>query len=234
MKNHEFNTIPVADGTRMEVYAAIPNATFPLPAIIVLQEAFSVNSHIRNICERLAQQGYIAVAPHLFHRSTPPVEFPYADLNQVMPHIQAMTKENNLLDVSATYEWLQQQASVIKDKIASIGFCMGGRISYLANTELPLAAAVSYYGGNLDQFAADAVKLKAPMLFFWGGKDQRITQDKVETLINAVREAGKEYTSVVISQADHGFNCDERDSYHPLAAKESWAHTLAFFENRLK
>jgi carboxymethylenebutenolidase len=234
MKNQEFNTIPVADGTSLEVYAAFPQVKAPLPAIIVLQEAFGPNQHIRNICERLSKEGYVAVAPNLFHRTTAPVDIPYTDLPQAMPHIQAMTKENNLLDVKATYDWLQQQASVIKNKIASIGFCMGGRISYLASTELPLAAAVSYYGGNLHQFTADAVKLKSPQLFFWGGKDQRITQENVDTLITAVRDAGKEYTSVMISNADHGFNCDERDSYHPLAARESWAHTLTFFENRLK
>lgn len=234
MKNHEFNMIPVADGTTLEVYAAFPHTRSLVPAIIVLPEAFGLNQHIRNICERLAREGYLAVAPNLFHRTTAPVDIPYTDLPQAMPHIQAMTKENNLLDVKATYDWLQQQTSILKDKIASIGFCMGGRISYLASTELPVAAAVSYYGGNLHQFTAEAVKLRSPQLFFWGGKDQRITQEHVDAVIKAVRDAGKEYTSVLFSDADHGFNCDERDSYHPLAAREAWAHTLTFLENRLK
>ncbi|HEX3933289.1 MAG TPA: dienelactone hydrolase family protein, partial [Puia sp.] len=71
-------------------------------------------------------------------------------------------------------------------------------------------------------------------LFYWGGLDKHITPDKVDTVIDAVKNAGKDYTNVVISYADHGFNCDDRASYHPLAAKEAWAHTLSFFKNRLK
>jgi carboxymethylenebutenolidase len=99
---------------------------------------------------------------------------------------------------------------------------------------LPLSAAVSYYGGGLEQLAGRASELHGPHLFYWGGKDTHITTDKVETTITAVKTAGKDYTSVIISYADHGFNCDERSSYHPLAAKEAWAHTLSFLENRLK
>ena len=233
MRNHEFNTIAVADGTEIDTYIAFPETEEALPAIILFQEAYGVNGHIRSIAERLCDEGYAVAAPDLFHRTARRIEIAYTDFEAALPHFQAITKEGLSADVKAVYDWLNRQ-NVRKGKTGCIGFCLGGRVAYIANTVVPMAAAVSYYGGGLDQLTADAPKLHGPHLFFWGGKDKHITPDKVEKTISAVRKAGKEYTSVVISCADHAFNCDERPSYHPQAAKEAWAHTLAFFESRLK
>lgn len=105
---------------------------------------------------------------------------------------------------------------------------------FQANAVLPLSAAVSYYGGGIDQLIDEAPNLHGSHLFFWGGLDAHIPVEKVDPVIKAVKDAGKDYTNVVISYADHGFNCDDRASYQPLAAKEAWAHSLAFFVNRLK
>lgn len=234
MINHDFNTVLTADGTEMALYAAFPQGKGSFPAIIVLQEAFGVNNHIRNICERLCNEGYAAVSPDLFHRTAPRFEGSYTDFSAVMPHYQALKKEELITDLRAAFNFLQQQDNVIKDKIGSIGFCLGGRVSFLANAILPLAVAVSYYGGGLDQLTDEAPNLHGPHLFFWGGLDKHITQDKIDTIINAVKAAGKDYATVTISYADHAFNSDERPSYHPLAAKEAWAHCLSFFANRLK
>ncbi|WP_210486111.1 dienelactone hydrolase family protein [Rufibacter aurantiacus] len=234
MTNHDFITLQVADGTPMEAYVVLPEGAGPFPAIIVLQEAFGVNGHIRSIADRLCGEGYAVIAPDLFHRTAKRVEISYSDFASAMPHYQAITKEGLTADLQASFDWLQQQPSVQPDKIGSIGFCLGGRVSFIANTVLPLAAAVSYYGGGLDTLASEASKLHGPHLFFWGGKDAHIPQEKIDTIINAVKEAGKDYINTVISYADHGFHCDERASYHPLAAKEAWATTLAFFANRLK
>lgn len=234
MTNHEFNTVQVSDGTEIDLYAAFPEGNGNYPAIIVIQEAFGVNHHIRNVCERLCKEGYAVVSPDLFHRTARRFEGSYTDFSTVAPHYQALTKDGLSADLKASLDWLTQQENVIKDKVGSVGFCLGGRVSFLANAVLPLSAAVSYYGGSVEQLADEAPNLHADHLFFWGGLDKHITPDKINIIINAVKEAGKNYTNVVISYADHAFNSDERPSYNPRAAKEAWAHTLAFFEIRLK
>ena len=234
MKNHEFNAVKISDGTEIELYAAFPEGGGKFPAIIVIQEAFGVTGHIRDISERLCSEGYAVVSPDIFHRTVHRLEAAYTDFPSIMPHYQAITNEGLAADLKAAYDFLQQQDNVVKEKTGCIGFCLGGRVSFLANAVLPLSAAVSYYGGGLDQLVDEAVKLHGAHLFFWGGLDKHITEDKVETIINAVKVAGKDYANVVFSYADHAFNNDERPSYNPFAAKEAWAHTLSFFENHLK
>lgn len=234
MINHEFNTVKVSDGTEIDLYTAVPEGEELFPAIIVLQEAFGVNHHIRNIAERLCAEGYAVVAPDLFHRTARRLEIDYTDSSTYMSHMKALTAEGLTADLEAAYDWLAHLDKVNQERLGSIGFCLGGRVSFLANTILPLSAGVSYYGGGLNQLADKASDLKSPHLFYWGGLDQHIPKESVDTIINAVAAAGKDYTNVTISYADHGFNCDERASYHPLAAKEAWTHTLSFLENRLK
>jgi carboxymethylenebutenolidase len=234
MTNHDFNPVAVADGTEMDLYVAVPDGPGPYPAILVLQEGFGVNHHIRSVAERLCAAGYAVVSPDLFHRTVRRFEGSYTDIPAIMPHFQAVTVAGLTADLQAAYEWLRQAPAVAHEQTGSVGFCLGGRVSFLANAVLPLAAAVSYYGGGLDQLANEAVKLHGPHLFFWGGLDAHIPPAVIDTIVDATKAAGKDYTSVVISYADHGFHCDERSSYHPLAAKEAWAHTLAFFENRLQ
>ncbi len=117
-----------------------------------------------------------------------------------MPLLKGLTA-----DLEAAYQFLQQQDNVIGDKIGSIGFCLGGRVSFLANSVLPMVAAISYYGGGIDQLIDEAPNLHGAHLFYWGGLDLHITSDKIE-VVNALKNAGKDYTNVVISHADHGFN----------------------------
>jgi carboxymethylenebutenolidase len=233
MTNHDFITLSV-EGEEMDAYIALPVGEGTFPAIILLQEAFGVTQHIRNIAERLCKEGYAVIAPDLFHRTAKRLEVGYTDFASVKPHFLAITNEGLEADLKSCYDWLQQQENVNHQKIGSVGFCLGGRVSFLANSVLPLTAGVSYYGGGLDTLADKAVDLHAPHLFFWGGKDTHILPENIDRIISAVKSAGKDYVSTVISYADHGFNCDERSSYHPLAAKEAWATTLKFFENRLK
>jgi carboxymethylenebutenolidase len=234
MKNHEFNTVKVADGTEIELYTAIPDGDGPFPAIIVLQEAFGVNHHIRNVCERFCKEGYAVVSPDLFHRTVKRLEAPYDDFPAVMPHYGALTNEGLSADLQAAYDFLQQQDNINKSKVGSVGYCLGGRVSFLANAVLPLSAAVSYYGGMVEQLADRAKDLHADHLFYWGGADTHITPDKIEIITEAVKAAGKKYINIVYSDAEHGFNCDERPSFNPAASAEAWAHTFAFFALRLK
>jgi carboxymethylenebutenolidase len=227
-------TLSVADGTKMDAFVVYPEGPGPHPGIMVFQEAFGVNSHIRNIAERLAGQGYIAIAPELFHRTAPGFEGSYTDFSSVMPHMQAINTEGLEKDIRASYDWLAVNTSVKSDKIGSIGFCMGGRVSFLANIILPLAASVSYYSGSMPALADRLHEIHAPHLMFWGGLDKHILPEHIQLVVESLQKAQKTFINVVISFADHGFNCDERASYNPQAAKEAWALTLSFFENRLR
>ena len=219
----------------MNAYVSTPWGTGPFPAVMVFQEAYGVNHHIKNVADRMAAEGYLAIAPELFHRTAPAgFESPYGDFAAVMPHFQALTTEGMINDVKATFDWLAGQSNVIKNKIGCIGFCMGGRVSFIANSAVPLAASVAFYGGGMHAVVDLAATLHAPQLMFWGGKDQHIKPEHVQTVIDAIKAAGKDYINVEISYADHAFFCDERPSYHPQAALESWGMTKAFLKNKLK
>jgi carboxymethylenebutenolidase len=229
-------TLKVSDGTTMQAYVSIPEGKGPFPGVIVLQEAFGVNGHIRNVADRVAKEGYVAIAPELFHRTAEAgMEIPYnVDFSLIMPHFQAMTPEGMAADAKAAYDWLQQQSNVKHDKIGSIGFCLGGRVSFLANATVPLSASVSFYGGRTDTLADRAKDLHGPQLFFWGGLDKHILPENIDTVINAVKKANKPYTNVVFSYADHAFHCDDRPAYNKQAASEAWALSMAFFKNNLQ
>ena len=226
--------LSVADGSHMPAYVARPQQSGPAPGIILFQEAFGVNAHIRSVADRLAAAGYVVVAPELFHRTAAPgQEFAYDQFPSVAPHYQALTPDTMTLDARAAYDWLRTQPDVRADRIGAIGFCLGGQVAFVANAALPLAAAVSYYGGGLHLRTDLAPGLHAPHLFFWGGLDQHISPEHRQQVVAALDAAGKPYIATVISDADHGFHCDARPSYNPAAAAEAWAFTLAFFQDKL-
>lgn len=222
-------TLKVDDGTHMAAYVSRPNRGKELPAIIVLQEAFGVNSHIRDVTERLAGEGYVAIAPELFHRTAPGFEGDYTNFQAVMPHLRAVTPQTAEADLHAVHSWLQAASSVDRNKIYSVGFCMGGRVSYLANAALPLRAAASFYGGGIAPDLLDrASALHAPMLLIWGGLDKHIGPEQRGTVVDALSKNKKTYINVEFSDADHGFFCNERASWQPRAARQSWALLLEF------
>jgi len=234
MENQQTNFVQlqVADGTSMQAYTSFPgNYSANSPVIIVLQEAFGVNHHIRNIADRFAKEGFVAIAPELFHRSAPKgYEGPYNNFAEVMPHYQALTTQGLEADLKATYHWLTEQ-QLNKNRIFSVGYCLGGKVSFLANIVLPLSAGVSYYGGRTEEFAPRANELHGRHLFFWGGLDKHIHDEHIKTVTDALNAAGKEYINVKISYADHAFSCDERPAYNADATKEAWALTMAFLGN---
>jgi len=228
--------LKVADGTTMRAYVSLPSGPGPFPGLIVFQEAFGVNRHIRDVADRFAREGYAAIAPELFHRTAAPgAELSYGNFDVVRPHFQAITEAGLEADTRAAWDWLRQQPEVRPDATACIGYCLGGRVSFLANSILPFQAAVSYYGGGIaPALIGRAPRLHGPMLFFWGGLDQHIPAEQVQAVVDSVRQAGKPYTNVVISYADHAFFCDDRPNYHEQAAHEGWAHTLAFLREKLR
>jgi carboxymethylenebutenolidase len=222
-------SLQVSDGTTMSAYVAIPEGTAKAPGMLVFQEIFGVNPNIRDIAERFARLGYMAIAPELFHRTAPAFVGPYSDLQACMPHMQAMTPEGNIADARAAFDWLEKNPRVAPNATASIGFCMGGRVSFLANSVLPLRAAISFYGTAIAPgFVTRAAQQHGPVLFFWGGLDARITRDQTRAVVDAMTEAKKTFVNVDFSDADHGFFCDARANYKETAAKQAWQLLVQF------
>lgn len=232
----DYVTLSVSDGTSMRAYVARP-AGKARAGLIVFQEAFGVNSHIRDVTERFAGQGYLAIAAELFHRTGPGFEGSYTDFPAVMPHMQKLTDAGLTADTRAAFDWLQRESKGLA--IGAIGYCMGGRTACLAAITTPVACAVSYYGGGIapggmfPSLTERFNELKAPVMYFWGGKDGHIGAEAVAAVENAMRATKKPYVNVVFSEADHGFFCDARASYNPAAAKQAWPLTLAFLETHL-
>ncbi len=228
-------TLNVSDGTSMPAYVARPATGGANPGLIVLQEAFGVNAHIKDVTRRLAAQGFTAIAPALFHRTDASFEGSYTDFSAVMPHMQAVTVDGLVADANAAYGWLTSPDGGKAKKVAAIGYCMGGRASFLAATCNPLSAAVSYYGGGIAPGLLDRTpKVSAPILLFWGGLDKHIGSDQVRAVEDSLIAAEKNYVQVIISKADHGFFCDERASYSKEASGLAWALTLEFLDTHLK
>jgi carboxymethylenebutenolidase len=228
-------TLQVADGTSMNAYVARPAARAKFPGMLVFQEAFGVNAHIRDITERFAHEGYVAIAPELFHRTAPGFEGRYDDFPSAMQHLQALTEAGQSADIRTAYDWLRGHAQVSPDLIASIGFCMGGRTSFLACATVPLRAAISFYGGGIAQgLLHRAGDLHAPILMFWGGLDKHVTAEHKRATEDALAKAGKPCVNVDVSYADHGFFCDVRPSYHAQAAGLAWSLVLKFLDTYVK
>lgn len=225
--------LTVPGSSPMAAYVARPASSGQHPGLIVFQEAYGVNGHIRNVTERFAAQGYVAIAPELFHRTAPAgFEGDYKDFPAVRPHYQAVTTDAAEADTRATYEWLQANSHVKADNISCVGFCMGGRVSFLANSVVPMCAAVCFYGGGIAPGLLDrASKMHGPCLLFWGGLDKHILPEHRRAVTEALTAAHKTYVNVEFSNADHAFFCDERSAYEPNAARQSWALTLEFLRS---
>ncbi len=216
----------------MTAYVARPPGRRRFPGLIVLQEAYGVNAHIRDVARRFAREGYVAIAPELYHRTAPGFEGDYADFESARPHFQALTIEGLEADLRAAHAWLTGDSSVDAGRVAAVGFCMGGRVSFLADSGLPLRGAISFYGGGIAPGLLErAARLSGPMLFFWGGLDQHIPPEQRRAVADALQRAGKEFVTVEFSDADHGFFCDARASYNAAAARQAWALSLAFLRS---
>jgi carboxymethylenebutenolidase len=198
--------------------------------IIVFQEAFGVNDYIRDICERFARLGLTAIAPELYHRTGDGFEAAYGDFPSVRTHMQNVTAQTIGTDARAAYDWLTAHGGA--SRVAAVGFCMGGRAAYLSNAELPLEAAISFYGPVSGESMNAASKQHAPVLMFWGGRDEHIPAVTYRALADALTDAGANHTQVVFSNADHGFFCDRRDSYDPSASAQAWELVKAFLRDR--
>jgi carboxymethylenebutenolidase len=221
----------------MPLYDAGPEG--PLgAAIIVIQEAFGVNEHIEDVTRRFAGEGYRAVAPHLFHRSGDP-RLGYEDIQQVMPHMQAVTESGLTNDLDATLSYLAG-AGFESNQVGIVGFCLGGTVTFVAATRYPLGAAVTFYGGGIasGRFGTPsqielAPNLVAPWLGLYGDRDQSIPVEEVEALREAAAKASVPTEVVRYPDAEHGFHCDARSSFHQSSSQDAWQRTLAWFQSYL-
>lgn len=228
-------TVAANDGTEMSAYVSWPSDEGSHPGILVLQEAMGVNAQLCGVADRYAALGFVAIAPDLFHRVNSGYNADTLEMDVVMPLIRALTVEGLVSDVRAAHAWLVSQPNVDAQKTAAMGFCMGGRATYLANSVLPLAAAISYYAGSVAPALLDrAASLHGPHLFFWGGKDKGIPPEQRRAVADALREAGKSFVDVEFSECNHGFfNEQWAERYNADAARQSWAMGVAFLQDAL-
>ena len=222
----QFIDLTSADGFVFPAYVAQP-AGAPKGAIVVLQEIFGVNSHIRNVADGYAAQGYVAVAPATFHRVKPGVELGYTgdDMQAGMglkAAVEALPGEGVLPDIQAA---IDHAAKAGGGKVGIVGYCWGGLLTWRSACLLSgLSAAAPYYGGGVTTEAEIARTPRVPVLAHFGERDHWITLDTVE----AFKKAHPEVETHIYA-ADHGFNCDQRGSYDSTAAKLALERTLAFF-----
>jgi len=216
------------DGVKIGAYAARP-AGAPKGGVVVLQEIFGVNHHIRAVADRFAAAGYVAVAPALFDRVEPNVELGYGmeDRPRAMD-LRGQTKlEATLLDIAAAID-VAKQAGSNQLKVGLVGYCWGGTLAFLGACRLPgVTAAVGYYGGGIAAVASQ--RPRVPLMLHFGAHDKHIPLSDVEKIRKA-----QPTVPVFVYDADHGFHCDERDSYNKAAAEEAGARTMEFFAAELK
>ena len=230
-------TLATADGP-MRLYAAVPDEG-ARRAVIVVQEAFGVNGHIEDVTRRFADVGYHAVAPALFHRAGGGTA-PYDDFEQVLPLFEGLTDAGILMDVAAAIEHLHAEGFA-DASIGVVGFCMGGRVTFLVSLEHALGAAVGFYGGGIvtgrfPQFPPlleRADELATPWLGLFGDLDGSIPVTDVEILRERLAELAIPTAIHRYATAEHGFHCDVRASYQAEAAADAWARTRAWFEEHL-
>lgn len=229
-------TVPTAAGP-MQTYVARPAAP-ATRAVIVLQEAFGVNAHIQDIAQRFAAQGFLALAPDLFHRSGTR-ELAYAQHSEAVALISQIGVQPILEDVQAVLAHLKVAEHLEESRIAVVGFCFGGRAAFTAATRLPgLGAGVVFYGPGIaagpHATLGEAGAIRAPLLLHVGAEDPTIPPEQVKAIDAALQAAGVRFEQHVYPGAGHAFLCDARPAmYREGAATQAWQRTLDFLNAEL-
>ena len=223
--------LKAADGTAVPAYEARPVGN-PKGAVVVIQEIFGVNSHIRQVADGYSAQGYVAVAPAAFHRVKPGVELGYTDADMgegfgYKTAVEALPAPGVMQDIQAA---IDHAAKVSGGKVGIVGYCWGGLLTWRAACTLTgLSAAVPYYGGGVTTEAEAARQTKVPVLAHFAEEDKWIPMDSVEAFKKAHPEV-----QVHTYAAHHGFNCNQRGSWHAPSAQLASDRSLAFFAQHLR
>jgi carboxymethylenebutenolidase len=224
----QFVDLTAADGVRIPAYVAQP-AGRPKGGVVVLQEIFGVNAHIRSVADGFAAEGYLAVAPSTFHRVQAGVELGYTEADMgtgfgLKTAVEALPAPGVMPDIQAAIDHAAQAG-----KVGIVGYCWGGLLTWRAACTLNgLSAAVPYYGGGMTSEAEAARQPQVPVLAHFADQDSWIPMDTVEAFRRA--QPG---VDVRVYPAHHGFNCDQRGSYHAPSALLARERTLAFFAQHL-
>lgn len=219
----EMIKLTTKDGATIGAYKAVPAAK-PQAAVVVLQEVFGVNHHIRKVADGFATSGYLAIAPALFDRAQPDVELGYGpdDMKKGMALRSKITLDQSLADIEAAIAEVSDTG-----RVGIIGYCWGGSLAYAAATHLDgLSAAVCYYGSNIASMANQ--QLRVPAQFHFGEKDKSIPPDDIDKI-----RAAHPDSAIFVYPAGHGFNCDARESFDQASADLARSRTLEFLARRL-
>jgi carboxymethylenebutenolidase len=214
----EFTTIMARDGHEFQTWLAAPPGR-PRAAIVVVQEIFGVNSHIRAVTDGYAAAGYVAIAPALFDRVRRGIELGYsaADMQEGQGYVKQLQRGQTLADLSAAIAVVKHAG-----RVGVVGYCWGGTIAYVAACELPIACAVAYYGASITKELEK--QPNCPTMYHFGELDKHITASDIAK-IKAAHPQGEFHTY----PADHGFNCEQRASYDAASAQLARERSLAFF-----
>jgi carboxymethylenebutenolidase len=241
-------TYPAPDGFELPAYVARPAGDVPFPVVVVVSEIFGVHEYIRDVCRRLAKQGYAAIAPAFFNRVEDPA--PLSDMGRIMQIVGAANYEQVMGDLSATLDWASQQLWARDGKVGITGFCWGGKVVWQAAARFAvIGAGVAWYGRLAPAPDATPVEvssgqpwpvdladdLKAPVLGLYGGQDQGIPLASVERMREALARAGQTDSRIIVyPDAPHGFHADYRASYAEADAKDGWVKLLAHLDKALR
>jgi carboxymethylenebutenolidase len=227
----------------IDAYLAYPTEIGSFPAVIVFQEIFGVNHHIRDVTERIAKEGYVAIAPALYQRLAPGFETGYtADAVEMGRAYKMQTTAAELIsDTQATLDYLKTLPMVKEGVIGSIGFCFGGHVAYLAATLPDIKATAAFYGAGIATLTpgggpptvSRSADIKGTIYAFFGEQDASIPTTEVDQ-IKAALTAHQIPHQIFCYPADHGFFCDQRGSYQSAAAADAWQKALQLFSNELK
>lgn len=221
-------TIPNGAAKPLPAYVARPAGRRARPAIIVVNEIFGLHDYIKDVCRRLAQAGYVAIAPEFFYRAG--VDLPkVAKIEDIMPIVRATPAEQVDGDVRAVTAWLADQSFAAPRRIGITGFCWGGAVVWRSAMVNPaIRAGVAWYGRVAD-LVPRAGELKAPVLGLYASADRGIPQADVDAMNAALVKAGRPGRIEVFPGTEHGFHADYRASYNPAAAEKGWRMMRAFF-----
>ncbi|HTC44159.1 MAG TPA: dienelactone hydrolase family protein [Steroidobacteraceae bacterium] len=220
----EFITLMARDGHEFSAWLAAPTGK-PRGAVVVIQEIFGVNAHIRAVADSYAAEGYVAIAPAVFDRIRRGIELGYNPdtMKEGFGYVQQLQPDKTLLDIGASIAVVKHAG-----RVGAVGFCWGGKMAYVSAGELPIACAVAYYGGGI---VAELGKTpKCPVLYHFGGRDSHIPPSDIDQ----IRAVDKRGTFYIYPEADHGFNCDMRASFNADAAQLARQRTLAFLAQQLR
>jgi len=220
------------DGKKYSAYKALP-AEGRGPGLLVIQEIFGVNKHIRDVVDLYAELGFVAMAPDVFFRAKPGLNIGYSDedIQEGFKYYQKMDWDQAVADLTSAVQAMREMPEVVA-KVGSVGYCMGGNLSFRLAAKNAVDAACAYYGGGLEAVIELAKGLKTPLLMHFAEKDEHIpksTVEKVQETLAAKRDA----TVYIYPGADHGFNCDQRGSYDRTSAMVALARTNLFLHKRL-